>query len=67
MENVTAIGTLISQYGFPIVACGALFWYIVKEQRETRKVMEELKGIIKDSTEMTKQFFELVKEITKNG
>ena len=63
----SAIGQLISSYGFPIVACGALFWYIVKEQRETRAVLDELKQIIQNNTNMTQQFFELVKEVTKNG
>lgn len=40
MEAATTIGQLISTYGFPIVACGALFWYIVKERREDRRIIE---------------------------
>lgn len=63
--DISTIGQLIGSYGFPIVACGALFWYIVKEQRETRAVLQELKEIIKSNTEVTKQFFDLVKEVTK--
>lgn len=64
--DVATIGQLIGSYGFPIVACGALFWYIVKEQRETRAVLDELKEIIQNNTNMTKQFFDLVKEVTRN-
>ena len=30
---------LITTVGFPIVACGALFWYVVKEQKELREVV----------------------------
>lgn len=63
--DVATIGQLIGSYGFPIVACGALFWYIVKEQRETRAVLNELKSIIENNTSITKQFFDLVKEVTK--
>lgn len=63
--DIGTIGQLIGSYGFPIVACGALFWYIVKEQRETRAVLDELKSIIQSNTEMTKQFYDLVKEVTK--
>lgn len=59
------IGQFISTYGFPIVACGALFWYIVKEQRDTREVLNQLKEIIQNNTHMTQQFFDLVKEVTK--
>lgn len=62
--DISAIGQLIGSYGFPIVACGALFWYIVKEQRETRAVLDELKSIIQSNTEMTKQFRDLVEKVT---
>lgn len=65
--DVSAIGQLIGSYGFPIVACGALFWYIVKEQRETRAVLDELKSIIQSNTEITKQFSDLVREVTRDG
>lgn len=67
MDQIPTIANLIGQYGFPMVACGALFWYIVHEQRETRKVMEELKAIISDNTKMVNQFFDLVKELTRHG
>lgn len=40
MEEANVIGQLISTYGFPIVACGALFWFITKEYREMRKIIE---------------------------
>lgn len=39
--EVNEIGQLISQYGFPIVTAAALFWYMVKEQRGLRSVIEE--------------------------
>lgn len=61
------IGQLIGAYGFPIVACGALFWYVVKEQRDTRTVLEELKSIIQSNTSITQQFLEVVKERRKDG
>lgn len=67
MENLPTITNIIGQYGFPIVACGALFWYIVTEQRATRKVMEELKKTIEDNTKMVNEFFDLVKEVTRHG
>ena len=52
--DINVIGQLISTYGFPIVAYGALFWYVVKEQRESRKVLEELKALI-EKNEATKE------------
>ena len=38
--DANAIISLVGTLGFPIVMCGLLFWYMVKEQRETRQVIE---------------------------
>ncbi len=65
--DIATIGQLIGSYGFPIVACGALFWYIVKEQRETRAVLDELKSIIQNNTETQKMILDLAKEVTRHG
>lgn len=37
MENAVQ---LISQLGFPIATAVALFWYMVKENRELRKAID---------------------------
>lgn len=39
-DVLSTIGQFIGSYGFPIVMCGLLFWYMVTEQKETRKVVE---------------------------
>lgn len=39
--EMSEVVQLISTVGFPIVCAGALFWYIVKEQRTTRAVVED--------------------------
>ena len=61
--DINVIGQFISTFGFPIVACGALFWYIVKEQRETRKVLEELKTAIENNTNISREFLSIAKEV----
>lgn len=63
---VDQIGQIISSYGFPIVACGALFWYIVKEQRETRDVLDQLKSIIQSNTETQKLILEFIKGVARH-
>ena len=40
VEVINSIGQFVGTYSFPIVMCGLLFWYMVKEQRETRQVIE---------------------------
>ena len=37
---------IITTVGFPIVAAGAMFWYIVKEMGEMRKVVAENTKVI---------------------
>lgn len=63
---IDQIGQIISSYGFPIVACGALFWYIVKEQRETRVVLDQLKSIIQSNTETQKLILEFIKGVARH-
>ena len=46
MENMEWIITLLSNFGFPIVCCGILMWYIFKLQEqhkeETNKMVEAI-------------------------
>lgn len=46
METLDILGQLISSYGFPIVACGAMFWYMNKQtdvhKEEITKMTEAL-------------------------
>lgn len=54
-----AITQIISSVGFPIVAAGGLFWYMVTENKETRKVVE-------NNTQMLARILEhITKEDTK--
>lgn len=39
--DASTITELVSTLGFPIVCCGALFWYVNKTQREFSQKMEE--------------------------
>lgn len=38
--DIATITSLIGSLGFPIVVSGALFWYIVKSQREMRDAVD---------------------------
>ena len=53
--DISAIGQLIGSYGFPIVACGALFWYIVKEEREMRTIVQQNTTVIAQLLEHLKK------------
>lgn len=56
--DTNAIISLVGTLGFPIVMCGALFWYMVKqnelhstESREMRDAINELKLAIVELTD----------------
>lgn len=59
--DANTIVTLVGTLGFPIVMCGALFWYMIKqnelhstESREMRDAVNELKIAIIELTDRLK-------------
>ena len=66
-NSISLVGNFVNQYGFPMVVAGALFWYIVVETRANRKVIEELKEVLKEHTNMVTQFTDAIKELTRHG
>lgn len=48
--DVTAITQLIGTLGFPIVCCGALFWYMMKEKDAHKTETEELRKSVEANT-----------------
>ena len=49
--NVQEIGALIGQYGFPVVMCGVLCWYV---KHMTDKFQESIDNIRKQHDEESK-------------
>ena len=49
--DATAITQLIGSLGFPIVCCGALFWYMLKEKDAHKEEMEELCKSVEANTQ----------------
>ena len=56
--NLSAIIELINGVGFPIAGCIALFWFNRETIREQQKLLEELKDIIRDNTEVMKDLID---------
>lgn len=48
--DVGTVTQLVGSLGFPIVCCGALFWYLVKEKDAHKKEMEELRKSVEANT-----------------
>lgn len=54
------VSTLISNLGFPIVACGALFWLNLKTSETYAKTIAEMRKTIEDNTRMIQSFIDKV-------
>lgn len=48
--DVTMVTQLVGSLGFPIICCGALFWYLVKEKDAHKEEMEELRKSVEANT-----------------
>lgn len=61
--DVQVIGQLIASLGFPIVACGALFWMVNKNEERHQDEMEGLRKTIEDNTNVLSSLKELIQLI----
>lgn len=48
--DVSMVTQLVGSLGFPIVCCGALFWYLVKEKDAHKEEMAELRKSVEANT-----------------
>lgn len=56
--DTNALVQLISNLGFPIAMCGALFWYINKQTELHKDEMHELKQSIDNNTLIITKLYE---------
>lgn len=69
--DANAIASLVGSLGFPIVCCGALFWYQNKTMKEfsekIEKAVKELSQSISFNTDATTKLVTTVELLTKIG
>lgn len=62
--DANTIIQVISSLGFPIVMCGALFWYMVKQRQAHQAETEHLKDTISENTKVLSELTTLIKVLT---
>lgn len=62
--DVQTVTQLISSVGFPVVMCGALFWYMVKQRQAHQQETEHLKDTIAENTKVLAELTTLIKVLT---
>ena len=61
--DIQAIVTAISTVGFPVVMCGALFWYMTEKNKSHKEEKNALKDAI---TDLRVAITELISKISKD-
>lgn len=69
--DVQTVMTLIGSLGFPIVACGGLFWFIVKSMNtsneKTVQAIEKLEQSIAENTSAVNSFIKVFDYVKDKG
>lgn len=58
------VTNMIGNYGFPIVCCGAMFWYMIKKDIQHKEESENMRKAIENNTLVIQQ---LVDKFKKEG
>ena len=62
--EMTDVINLISNLGFPIAMCGALFWYMVKQREVHKEETDHLKDTIAENTKVLAELTTLIDTLT---
>lgn len=61
--DAQVIGQLIASLGFPIVAAGALFWMVNKNEERHREEIDGMRKTIEDNTNVLSSLKDLIQVI----
>lgn len=63
--DVNVIMQAISTVGFPICACGALFWMINKQDESHKHEIDSLRSVLEANTQALTELKDMIKYTTK--
>lgn len=63
--DTNALMTAVTTVGFPIVAYGAMFWYMIKLQESHKSEMDTLRKALEENTSAINQLKELVRTLVR--
>ena len=58
MEYIEIIGQFISSYGFPIVMCGVMFWYMNKEREDHKEEVNSMTQAIDNNNTLLQRLID---------
>lgn len=60
--EVNTVLSAVGSFGFPIVACIALFWYITKQNDNHKKEMDKMAEAINNNTKVMNSLLEKIEK-----
>lgn len=63
--DLNTIGQFIGSYGFPIVACAALFWQNMKQEENHKETMGNLTTVIQENTTAINKILMFIEALDK--
>lgn len=60
MDTVQTIVQVVQSVGFPIVCCGALFWYMIKQRDVHKDEMDKMTTAINNNTQVLTQIITML-------
>lgn len=58
--DIQVIGQLVASLGFPIVACGAMFWMVNKQEERHKEEIDGMRKTIEDNTNVLTSLKDLI-------
>ena len=58
--DIQVIGQLVASLGFPIVACGAMFWMVNKQEERHKDEITGLSKTLEDNTTVLQSLKDLI-------
>lgn len=60
------IANIVGSLGFPVVACGALFWFINKQEEHNKSEISAMRDAIVENTSVMTGLKELIQVLLNN-
>lgn len=61
--DIQTVTDLISNLGFPVAMCGALFYYMIKQNEKHEKEVEKLSETLNANTQVLTELTTLIKTL----
>lgn len=65
--DAEVIGQLVASLGFPIVASGALFWFVNKQEDRHKEEMDSVRKTLEENTNVLSSLKELIQIIVNRS